>query len=1638
MRRRVTGTHHVTRRLSSSMSSPYFPPPPHSTPQHYALTTPRPPRQPVVNPYEKFTQADFDHWIGGITGALRKALGHEPDEPESVPTVFEHHENESQELPDDNEYASEGDGVNDSLADIRARHVSRLDKGKARDPMEGPGLSTWGKGNKGTPIEIDFGEDGSPDEDALDDEEVVQHLSFVHDSDEEEAEDAEEQLSDQWLLPQSSLRTRTDDASDQETGEEEEDESASSASYGDERLSSDDVIEVLSSDEEPGEVQKNPSEDEHGSSEDEDLGESAEEDEGSESVERDEEEGVDAYFSVSGSAQPDGLVHADDEDDELEESRSIDEKEEHEEEDAYEEEGSDDAEEEYDEPHPSIRDGQSPSREIITLDSDEEEDQFDDEADAIQPPDRDTGWHSIHCYPTSSLIEHAAFPPHSSDKQTRIEIRDPWLGPRTYAEDFYSGGPVLPSPGAALTAHHLGANDDAGFLTPDVVTPAESNERETSGDEEQGNRVSHMPHLEFVLGHDPPAVAAYDVTMESDNDDHMSHSSPSPVEGDAKITHFTLSDAEEAVNRDNVQQQDHPTIALISEDNTKVSLPPQDGQEEARQAEDDLDRAYEEMDAEVERESHAEDSLRQFEQQNEPSLQLPTGLGSSTVTVEEVPDEEASDREEEEEALILSPAVVPLGTSDLDVDIEPMLSDEGRPEDIFSHLLEAEEQEDGEVVVHAEGKLLVVGRSKTLWMRFKDEPAAGTQEQAMLEVTDTEEAELGQPLDVIEHEALGSPSADDPSVLVGLEEFPDDAAAQTPVFPPADFVDNAVELELGQQQLPTPPAEQEAVLHRSPVRHPSPEPEVLLDTTATEYTPLPTAEDEVDTEQAASSPLDQEVSEVQAKPLFGEGADEIDSTEDITHHASLFEAADEIDSMEDITHQVSLLEEPSNKIDTTEYITHQAPLFEEASDEIDSTEDIMHQASLFEEAADEIDSTEDVMHQASLEHETSSIIAGFGEEFANPTSILDAVGDDIAVQDVTDNSDAVPDDWRGIVEEVASKAPSEEPFPHDEQESPGVYSKEGSIVSLAVTDGSIASGAMSYDVEVLMDGVTDDDADGEVDPDTSLTQDGELKDLAGEIFKDDWWTSDVSGISDLVSPLTHIQTCHKPSLEGVRTDHTAVKRDEDNLSLDDRVTAQGSVEEADPPVAFTDQDGDEEDIASSRETSPSPEAHQPTRSPSPTVDPKELMIQSELGAPATPEDSPESEKALYGGAEANSQVQTRENSVENMASETLLVIETMTTPPEEASPTIPGLTLTASMRLPSPIPGLGAHLSGETVIEVADSEIPGLTWSKMVSSSAHVSYGSSSISGGPLRSPSFPQVVPSTLTTLSTSSAAFHVSRRSATEQGLFPDPYPYSLSTPGLDSVKDEGEDTDEELEEQDMSMSSSSATSTAEKDIIESLPENDKEENKTSETPLDHEAQEIHEPIDGDQVDLDAAHDTAQLAGTDDVFTSGDVDQDRDADGDLDPDFLQFPDNVAADKGMAPTELMQEPLIFTESAVPPEAIDVSPDLDIKDFIESPDLSDEAINEQQVISLLTEGHSSNMTFTGALSQTDHPQTPTHRRNVYARQTSKNLTWRECLNPRRLPRSKTLIRDTRRHSQLPFNLFSNTTNMTCYLKALRP
>ncbi|KAL1710135.1 hypothetical protein EV121DRAFT_285807 [Schizophyllum commune] len=104
-------------------------------------------RAPIVNPYEKFSQPEFDNWIGDLTGTLRSALGFEykPERPQS-------------RLPDslfaDGPAASQSEArlsteVADQLSDSESEDVEELvpksskAKGKERDPRERPTQGSW-------------------------------------------------------------------------------------------------------------------------------------------------------------------------------------------------------------------------------------------------------------------------------------------------------------------------------------------------------------------------------------------------------------------------------------------------------------------------------------------------------------------------------------------------------------------------------------------------------------------------------------------------------------------------------------------------------------------------------------------------------------------------------------------------------------------------------------------------------------------------------------------------------------------------------------------------------------------------------------------------------------------------------------------------------------------------------------------------------------------------------------------------------------------------------------------------------------------------------------------------------------------------------------------------------------------------------------------------------------------------------------------------------------------------------------------------------------------------------------------------------------------------------------------------------
>lgn len=96
-----------------------FPRVPNSTPQLPASIRP-----PIHNPYDKFTQPQFDEWVGSITGALKRALGKEEDEILSSQPM-EPREGGACPISDTDE-----DNVEDSFAEWKAMRAK--EKGKMR------------------------------------------------------------------------------------------------------------------------------------------------------------------------------------------------------------------------------------------------------------------------------------------------------------------------------------------------------------------------------------------------------------------------------------------------------------------------------------------------------------------------------------------------------------------------------------------------------------------------------------------------------------------------------------------------------------------------------------------------------------------------------------------------------------------------------------------------------------------------------------------------------------------------------------------------------------------------------------------------------------------------------------------------------------------------------------------------------------------------------------------------------------------------------------------------------------------------------------------------------------------------------------------------------------------------------------------------------------------------------------------------------------------------------------------------------------------------------------------------------------------------------------------------------------------
>ncbi|KAG6837074.1 hypothetical protein H0H93_015342 [Arthromyces matolae] len=188
---------------------------------------------PQHNPYDKFTQDEFDAWIGGITGALKRALGQEePTVPTETSTEQAHYSYSSDEEEVERIVVADGDSSSEEAEDSFPYSVApRVSKGKERDPRDGPG---FGKGCQDEPILIgsdsEFEEDS--EEEVREEEELEEQWDSPSEHDDEEQElswdeaessaQAQQRRENRPISPMSA--EEQEDTEDYDEGEEEEEE----------------------------------------------------------------------------------------------------------------------------------------------------------------------------------------------------------------------------------------------------------------------------------------------------------------------------------------------------------------------------------------------------------------------------------------------------------------------------------------------------------------------------------------------------------------------------------------------------------------------------------------------------------------------------------------------------------------------------------------------------------------------------------------------------------------------------------------------------------------------------------------------------------------------------------------------------------------------------------------------------------------------------------------------------------------------------------------------------------------------------------------------------------------------------------------------------------------------------------------------------------------------------------------------------------------------------------------------------------------------------------------------------------------------------------------------------------------------
>ncbi|KAI0665657.1 hypothetical protein C8Q78DRAFT_1199021 [Trametes maxima] len=468
------------------MTSPY------STPRHPGAPNPTPRstqkalRPPIYNPYDKFTQPEFDAWIGDITGALKRALGRD-------------------ELPPPARVQSpvaEEEVVEDSFAEVKAR---RLAKGKerARDEdfeaeethqeYEEEEHDDWGEVFDG---EEYSSEDSGESEEASHpgrskEAEVIELLSDDEDAERGVQEDTDEGEEENIEEQDEAIVDYGEDAEGSEASSNDDQESPRSSpaagpsgvvhSFGHE------FTEIHDSDEEREAQQL-------------------------EEVEEQEMRALPARFQrkpniVVSTRQP--SEEADTPEDNADEEQI--------------------EEEENPFPPPSQENGladiDDPWRGPATYAEDfyAGGEVLDDEVEHSDP----------HNLPSEEFDNEDEL---AEDEPAQpADLSDPWDGPRNFAEDFYAGGDLLPTTAEGITPSHLTPEDEGPLFIPGISPAPEETHQDPDGavspqtldvDELYSDAPEGAPE---VAEPEAPPVDAVNMSDEEASEDERSPSPPSAI-----------------------------------------------------------------------------------------------------------------------------------------------------------------------------------------------------------------------------------------------------------------------------------------------------------------------------------------------------------------------------------------------------------------------------------------------------------------------------------------------------------------------------------------------------------------------------------------------------------------------------------------------------------------------------------------------------------------------------------------------------------------------------------------------------------------------------------------------------------------------------------------------------------------------------------------------------------------------------------------------------------------------------------------------------------------------------------------------------------------------------------------------------